>query len=43
MWLLLKGTVLTKDNLANHNWQGNKMCLFNLLVICGVCYPIVLV
>jgi hypothetical protein len=24
----LKGVVLTKDNLAKCNWQGNKKCVF---------------
>lgn len=25
MWLLWRGVVLTKDNLAKHNWQGSKI------------------
>jgi hypothetical protein len=24
VWSLLKGVILTKDNLARRNWQGNK-------------------
>ena len=28
MWYLLKGDVLTKDNLAKRNWQGNSKCGF---------------
>jgi hypothetical protein len=28
MWYLVKGVVLTKDNLAKRNWQGNKKCGF---------------
>jgi hypothetical protein len=28
MWYLIKGVVLTKDNLIKRNWQGNKKCVF---------------
>jgi hypothetical protein len=28
MWYLLKGVIFTKDNLARHNWQGNKKSVF---------------
>ena len=28
LWYLVKGVVLTKDNLAKRNWQGNKKCGF---------------
>lgn len=28
MWYLKKGVVLTKDNLARRNWNGNKHCAF---------------
>lgn len=28
MWYLLKGVVLTKDNLARRNWTGNLRCCF---------------
>jgi hypothetical protein len=28
VWYLLKGVVLTKDNLATQNWQWNKRCVF---------------
>jgi hypothetical protein len=28
MWYLIKGVVLTKDNLAKRNWHGNKKCVF---------------
>jgi hypothetical protein len=28
VWYLLKGVVLTKDNLARRNWQDNKKCVF---------------
>jgi hypothetical protein len=28
MWYLLKGVVLTKDNLIRRNWQSNKKCGF---------------
>ena len=28
MWYLRKGVVLTKDNLARHNWHGSKKCSF---------------
>ena len=28
MWYLLKGVVLTKDNLAKRNWQGSSKCGF---------------
>ena len=24
MWYLKKGVILTKDNLAKRNWEGNK-------------------
>jgi hypothetical protein len=27
-WYLCKGVVLTKDNLAKRNWQGNKKYVF---------------
>ena len=26
MWYLKRGVVLTKDNLARRNWNGNKAC-----------------
>lgn len=28
MWYVKRKVVLTKDNLARRNWQGNKMCAF---------------
>lgn len=28
MWYLKRGVVLTKDNLARRNWNGNKACCF---------------
>ncbi len=28
MWYLLKGVVLTKDNLARRNWNGSLRCCF---------------
>ncbi len=28
MWYLLNGVVLTKDNLARRNWNGNLRCCF---------------
>ena len=28
MWYLIKGVVLTKDNLAKRNWEGTKKCSF---------------
>jgi hypothetical protein len=28
MWYVYKGVVLTKDNLAKHNWNGSKQCSF---------------
>ena len=28
MWYLIKGVVLTKDNLVKRNWQGNIKCGF---------------
>ena len=28
MWYLKKGVILTKDNLAKTNWEGNKGCPF---------------
>lgn len=28
MWYLIKGVVLTKDNLAKRNWHGSKKCMF---------------
>jgi hypothetical protein len=31
MWYLLKGVVLTKDNLAKRNWQGSSKCGFCIL------------
>ena len=27
-WYLRRGVVLTKDNLAKRNWNGNKKCVF---------------
>jgi hypothetical protein len=30
MWYLRRGVVLTKDNLAQKNWNGNKLCVFYL-------------
>ena len=26
MWYLKRGVILTKDNLARRNWQGDKLC-----------------
>jgi cellulose synthase/poly-beta-1,6-N-acetylglucosamine synthase-like glycosyltransferase len=28
MWFLHRKVLLTKDNLANRNWQGSKKCCF---------------
>ena len=28
MWYLKRGVILTKDNLATRNWNGNKACYF---------------
>jgi hypothetical protein len=28
MWYLLRGVILTKDNLARRNWHGNKNVFF---------------
>jgi len=28
MWYLNRGVILTKDNLARWNWNGNKQCCF---------------
>src|SRR6266542_3403399 len=28
LWYLRRGVILTKDNLARHNWQGSKTCGF---------------
>ena len=28
MWYLNRGVILTKDNLARRNWNGNKLCCF---------------
>jgi hypothetical protein len=28
LWYLVKGVVLTKENLLKSNWQGNKKCAF---------------
>jgi hypothetical protein len=28
MWYIYKGVILTKDNLINYNWNGNKQCSF---------------
>ena len=28
LWYLRKGVILTKDNLAKRNWQGNQQCCF---------------
>ena len=28
LWYLRKGVILTKDNLARRNWQGNQQCCF---------------
>ena len=28
IWLLHRGVILTKDNLAKHNWKGSKQCCF---------------
>ena len=28
MWYLKRGAILTKDNLARRNWNGNKQCCF---------------
>ena len=28
MWYLKRGVILTKDNLARWNWNGNKQCCF---------------
>jgi hypothetical protein len=28
MWYLYKGVILTKDNLARRQWQGDKKCCF---------------
>jgi hypothetical protein len=30
MWYIYKGVVLTKNNLAKCNWNGNKQCSFLL-------------
>ena len=27
-WYLRRGVILTKDNLAKRNWQGNQQCCF---------------
>ena len=27
-WYLRRGVILTKDNLAKHNWHGSKKCVF---------------
>jgi hypothetical protein len=28
MWYLIRGVVLTKDNLLRHNWHGDRKCAF---------------
>jgi hypothetical protein len=28
LWYLRRGVILTKDNLAKHNWQGSVLCGF---------------
>jgi len=28
MWYFKRGVILTKDNLATRNWNGNKLCNF---------------
>ena len=28
MWYIQMGLILTKDNLAKHNWQGSEKCCF---------------
>ena len=28
LWYLKRGVILTKDNLAHHNWNGDKRCCF---------------
>ena len=28
LWYLRRGVILTKDNLAKRNWQGNHQCCF---------------
>ena len=28
LWYLRRGVILTKDNLAKRNWQGNQQCCF---------------
>lgn len=28
LWYLRRGVILTKNNLAKHNWHGNKSCCF---------------
>lgn len=28
LWYLRQGVILTKDNLAKRNWQGNQQCCF---------------
>jgi hypothetical protein len=28
LWYLIKSVILTKDNLANRNWQGSKQYCF---------------
>ena len=28
IWLLHRGVILTKDNLAKRNWKGSKQCCF---------------
>ena len=28
LWYLKRGVILTKDNLAKHNWQGSQQCCF---------------
>ena len=28
LWYLRRGVILTKDNLAKRNWQGNQQCRF---------------
>jgi hypothetical protein len=28
VWYIYKGVVITKDNIAKHNWKGSKQCSF---------------
>jgi hypothetical protein len=39
MWYLLRGVILTKDNLARPNWHGNKkVCYVILMSLCNTCF-----